>query len=43
MYRKLTNIDFNYFIGQMVTEVNTEENLPLGMTFETGGLLIECP
>lgn len=43
MYRKLSNIDFKYFIGQKVTEVNTEENLPLGMAFETAGLIIECP
>lgn len=43
MYRKLSNIDFKYFIGQKVTEVNTEENLPLGITFETAGLIIECP
>lgn len=43
MYRKLSNIDFKYFIGQKVTEVNTEENLLLGMAFETAGLVIECP
>ena len=43
MYKKLSNIDFKYFIGQKVTEVNTEKNLPLGMTFDTAGLIIECP
>lgn len=43
MYKKLSNIDFKYFIGQKVTEVNTEKNVPLGMTFDTAGLIIECP
>ncbi|MEK5207280.1 DUF6188 family protein [Psychrobacillus sp. FSL H8-0510] len=43
MYKKLSNLDFKYFIGQKVTEVNTEKNLPLGMTFDTAGLIIECP
>ncbi|MFD1030787.1 DUF6188 family protein [Metaplanococcus flavidus] len=43
MYRKLSNIDFKSFIGQKVTEVNTEKNVPLGMSFETAGLIIECP
>ena len=43
MNKKLSNIDFKYFIGQKVTEVNTEKNLPLGMAFETAGLTIECP
>lgn len=43
MYRKLSNVDFKYFIGQKVIEVNTEKNLPLGMAFETAGLIIECP
>lgn len=43
MYKKLSNVDFKYFIGQKVTEVNTEKNLPLGMTFDTAGLIIECP
>lgn len=43
MYRKPSNIDFNFFVGQKVIEVNTEENLPLGMTFEMSALIIECP
>ncbi|MCM3791457.1 hypothetical protein M3221_24340 [Domibacillus indicus] len=43
MYRKLSNIDFKYFFSQKITEVNTEKNLPLGMAFETGGLIVECP
>lgn len=43
MYRKLSNIDFKSFIDQKVTEVNTEKNVPLGMSFETAGLIIECP
>lgn len=43
MYKKLSNIDFKYFIGQKVTEVNTEKDAPLGMTFDTSGLIIECP
>lgn len=43
MYKKLSNIDFKYFIGQKVTEVNIERNSPLGMAFETAGLIIECP
>jgi hypothetical protein len=40
---KKSKINFNYFIGQAVTEVNTETELPLGMSFETGGLIVECP
>ena len=43
MYKKLSNIDFKYFIGQKVTEVTTEKDAPLGMTFDTAGLIIECP
>lgn len=43
MYKKLSTIDFNYFIGQKITEVNTEKNVPFGMEFESGGLIIECP
>lgn len=43
MYKKLSKIDFHYFIGQKVTEVNTEKNQPLGMSFERGDLTIECP
>ncbi len=43
MYRKLSNINFKYFIGQTVIEVNTEKNVPLGMAFEKAGLIIECP
>ncbi|MGM9922829.1 MAG: hypothetical protein ACI35R_01095, partial [Bacillus sp. (in: firmicutes)] len=31
------------FIGQKVTEVNTEKNLPFGIAFETAGLIVECP
>jgi hypothetical protein len=38
-----SNIDFSYFISQIVTEVNTEDNLPLGISFNKGGLIIECP
>lgn len=40
---KLSEMDFSYFIGQFVTEVNTEENLPLGIIFEKGSLMVECP
>jgi hypothetical protein len=43
MFRKLSNIDFKFFIGQKVTGVNTDKNLPLGMIFETGSLIVECP
>lgn len=43
MYRKLSNIDFSYFIGQKVEEVNTEKNIVFGMAFESGFLTIECP
>ena len=43
MYKKLSNIDFKYFIGQKVTEVTTEKDEPLGMTFDRAGLIIECP
>ncbi|MEK9198443.1 hypothetical protein ACH0B5_11865 [Ureibacillus sp. 179-F W5.1 NHS] len=43
MYKKLSTIDFHYFIGQKITEVNTEKNVPFGMEFESGSLIIECP
>jgi hypothetical protein len=43
MSRKLSNIYFNSFIGQKVTEVNTEKNLPLEIIFESGSLIVECP
>lgn len=43
MYRKLSDIDFSYFIGQKVVGVNTEKNVAFGMTFESGFLIIECP
>lgn len=43
MYRKTSDIDFGLFIGQKVTAVNTERNLPLGVTFERGTSIIECP
>ncbi|PSL41032.1 hypothetical protein B0H99_103166 [Planomicrobium soli] len=43
MYRKISAIDFEFFIGQKVTEVNTEKNAPLGMTFERATSIIECP
>ncbi|WP_255301637.1 hypothetical protein [Bacillus sp. AFS040349] len=43
MYRKQSDIDFRYFFGQKVTDVNTEKNLPLGVAFENAGLIIECP
>ncbi|WP_232319576.1 MULTISPECIES: hypothetical protein [Sporosarcina] len=43
MFRKQSSIDFNYFSGQSVIEVNTEKNLPLGLGFSNGGLIIECP
>jgi hypothetical protein len=36
-------MDFGYFIGQVVIDVNTEENLPLGIVFEKGSLIVECP
>lgn len=39
----ISKIDFNDFIGQVVKEINTEKNLPLGMIFSKGGLIIECP
>lgn len=43
MYRKLSNIDFNSFIGQKVIEVRVDKNLPLVMIFESGRLIVECP
>ncbi|PWA09448.1 hypothetical protein DCC39_13200 [Pueribacillus theae] len=39
----LNKIDFSYFIGQVVTDVNIDENLPLGIIFQKGWLMIECP
>lgn len=38
-----SNIDFSYFTRQVVTEVNTEDNLPLGISFNNGGLIVESP
>lgn len=38
-----SNINFNYFVGQKIIEINTEENLPFGMCFDNGGLIVECP
>ncbi|PYF08385.1 DUF6188 family protein [Ureibacillus chungkukjangi] len=43
MYKKLSDIDFKYFIGQRVTEVNTDKKQPLGFSFENGNLTVECP
>ncbi|QCR31178.1 DUF6188 family protein [Lysinibacillus sp. SGAir0095] len=43
MYKTLSKLDFQYFIGQEVTEVNTEKNYPFGVSFERGVLTIECP
>jgi len=40
---KKSNINFNYFVGQKILEINTEENLPLGIRFDNGGLIVECP
>jgi hypothetical protein len=40
---EISNIDFSYFLGQAVNEVNTDKNLPLGMSFDKGGLIVECP
>lgn len=39
----LIEIDFSYFIGQVVTDINTEENLSLSIIFEKGWLMVECP
>lgn len=41
--KKLSNIDFSFFIQQAVTDVNTETNFPLVLIFESGWLTIECP
>lgn len=43
LYRKLSDIDFSYFIDQTVVGVNTEKNVAFGMTFESSYLIIECP
>jgi hypothetical protein len=32
----LNKIDSSYFIGQAVIDVNTEENVPLGIIFKKG-------
>ncbi|MEO2075968.1 MAG: hypothetical protein ABGX20_11420 [Bacillus sp. (in: firmicutes)] len=39
----LNKIDSSYFIGQAVIDVNTEENVPLGIIFQKGSLVVECP
>lgn len=36
-------MDISFFIGQVVTHVNTEESLPLEIVFEKGSLIVECP
>ena len=43
MCRKMSNIDFAYFTGQKVIDVKSEVGMPLGVSFEKGVLLIECP
>lgn len=43
MNMKKSNIDCCYFLGQVDTEVNIENNLPLGMSFNKGKLNVECP
>ena len=43
LYRKISSIDFKYFIDQKVSEINTEKDMPLGIVFETADLIIECP
>ncbi|MEI5907081.1 hypothetical protein WAK64_08425 [Bacillus spongiae] len=40
---KISDINFSYFIGQKVNEVNTDESHPFGIRFEGGGLIVECP
>ncbi|GGB52988.1 hypothetical protein [Fictibacillus barbaricus] len=40
---KSSEIDFDYFIGQAVTDVNTKENSTFIIFFENGRLMIECP
>ncbi|MGP7819779.1 hypothetical protein [Niallia sp. 01092] len=43
MFRKWSNIDFTDFNGQKVVEVKSEVGLKLGVLFEKGILIIECP
>ncbi|PAQ15596.1 hypothetical protein CD798_05870 [Bacillaceae bacterium SAOS 7] len=43
MYKKLSDIDFSHFVGQKVIEVKSEAGWPLGVFFEKGVLIIECP
>lgn len=37
------NIDFGYFIGQIVTHIDTDTNVFLRLIFEEGRLSAECP
>jgi len=39
----LNKIDYSYFINQAVINVNTEEKVPLGIIFQKGSLIVECP
>ncbi|SFS98957.1 hypothetical protein [Marininema halotolerans] len=43
MEENLKDMDFGYFIGQVVTGVNTDEHAPLVIQFEKGSLIVECP
>ncbi|MDN4494357.1 DUF6188 family protein [Ureibacillus aquaedulcis] len=43
MDKKLSKLDFSYFIDQKLTEVNAEKNYPFGISFEWGDLNVECP
>ena len=43
MNRKLSSMDFSYFISQTVKEIVMDKNLPIKIVFESAVLTIECP
>lgn len=43
MHKKLSNIDFSFYIGQKVTNVHTKKDETFAIVFEKASLMIECP
>ncbi|WP_066400163.1 hypothetical protein [Neobacillus mesonae] len=39
----LSEINIGYFMEQILTDVNTEENLSLDIILDKGWIIVECP
>lgn len=39
----LSEINIGYFMEQILTDVNTEENLSLDIILDKGSIIVECP